>query len=143
MLLVLFVRRQATAARGRCCRCGVLRSRIVAGANVVHALTVAAMFGFQFLVTLYFQQVLGYSPAQAGLAVLPVAMGIGAMSLVVFPRIERRLGARAALLPGSWRSPPGSRCSARVPVDGRYLADVAPSARCSAVGAGLVLPGGS
>ena len=140
MLLVLFVRRQATARRPLL-PLGILRSRIVAGANVVHALTVAAMFGFQFLVTLYFQQVLGYSPAQAGLAVLPVALGIGAMSLVVFPRIERRLGARAALLPGLLAIAAGLALLARVPVDGRYLADVAPSVALFAVGAGLVLPG--
>ena len=139
-LLVLFVRRQATARRPLL-PLGILRSRIVAGANVVHALTVAAMFGFQFLVTLYFQQVLGYSPAQAGLAVLPVALGIGAMSLVVFPRIERRLGARAALLPGLLAIAAGLALLARVPVDGRYLADVAPSVALFAVGAGLVLPG--
>jgi hypothetical protein len=99
------------------------------------------MFGFQFLVTLYFQQVLGYSPAQAGLAVLPVAMGIGAMSLVVFPKIERRLGARAAVLPGLLAIAAGLALLARVPVDGRYLADVAPSVALFAVGAGLVLPG--
>ena len=99
------------------------------------------MFGFQFLVTLYFQQVLGYSPAQAGLAVLPVAIGIGAMSLVVFPRIERRFGARAALLPGLLAIAAGLALLARVPVDGRYLADVAPSVALFAVGAGLVLPG--
>ena len=140
VLLVLFVRRQATARRPLL-PLGILRSRIVAGANVVHALTVAAMFGFQFLVTLYFQQVLGYSPAQAGLAVLPVALGIGAMSLVVFPRIERRLGARAALLPGLLAIAAGLALLARVPVDGRYLADVAPSVALFAVGAGLVLPG--
>ena len=139
VLLVLFVRRQATARRPLL-PLGILRSRIVAGANVVHALTVAAMFGFQFLVTLYFQQVLGYSPAQAGLAVLPVAMGIGAMSLVVFPRIERRLGARAALLPGLLAIAAGLALLARAPVDGRYVADVAPSVALFAVGAGLVLP---
>jgi hypothetical protein len=138
-LLAAFVRRQAPARRPLL-PLGVLRSRIVAGANAVHALTVGAMFGFQFLVTLYFQRVLGYSPAQAGLAVLPVALGIGAMSLFVFGRVEARHGARAALLPGLLAIAAGLALLARVPVDGHYLTDVAPSVSLFAVGAGLVLP---
>ncbi len=138
-LLALFVHRQSTARRPLL-PLGVLRSRIVAGANAVHALTVAAMFGFQFLVSLYFQEVLGYSPAQAGLAVLPVALGIGVMSLFVFPRIERRLSARSALLPGLLAVAAGLGLMARVPVGGHYLADVGPSVVLFAAGAGLVLP---
>ena len=98
------------------------------------------MFGFQFLVTLYFQRVLGYSPAQAGLGVLPVALGIGAMSLLVFPRVNARFGAQAALLPGLLAIAAGLALLSRVPVDGRYLTDVAPSIALFALGGGLTLP---
>jgi hypothetical protein len=59
----------------------------------------------------------------------------------VFPRIERRLGAPSALLPGLLAISAGLALLARAPVDGRYLADVAPSVALFAVGAGLVLPG--
>ena len=138
-LLAAFAVRQATAARPLIAL-EVLRSRLVVGANAAHALLVGAMFGFQFLVTLYFQRVLGYSPAQAGLGVLPVALGIGAMSLLVFPRINARFGARAALLPGLLAIAAGLALLSRVPVDGRYLSDVAPSIALFAVGGGLTLP---
>ena len=122
-LLALFVLRQATARRPLL-PLGVLRNRVVAGANVVHALHVAAMFGFQFLVTLYFQRVLGYSPAQAGLAVLPVAMGIGAMSLARVPpdraALRRPRGA-AARAPRDRRRarPAGARAGRRALPRGR------------------------
>jgi EmrB/QacA subfamily drug resistance transporter len=138
-LLALFLRRQATAGQPLL-PLRVLRSRVVAGANAVHALMVGAMFGFQFLITLYFQRVLGYTPAQAGLGVLPVALGIGAMSLLVFPRIEQRLGARAALLPGLLAIAGGLALLTRVPVHGAYLVHVAPSMALFAVGGGLTLP---
>lgn len=138
-LLGAFAVRQATAARPLIAL-EVLRSRLVVGANAAHALLVGAMFGFQFLVTLYFQHVLGYSPAQAGLGVLPVALGIGAMSLFVFPRINARFGARAALLPGLLAIAAGLALLSRVPVEGRYLTDVAPSIALFAVGGGLTLP---
>jgi hypothetical protein len=98
------------------------------------------MFGFQILVALGLQQVLGYTPAQAGLAVLPVAAGIGAMSLAVSPLLERRHGARAALLPGLLAIAAGLALLARVPVEGDYLADVGPSIALFALGGGLTLP---
>jgi EmrB/QacA subfamily drug resistance transporter len=137
--LALFVYRQATAQRPLL-PLGVLRSRLVAGANATHVLLVGAMFGFQFLVTLYFQRVLGYSPAQAGLAVLPVALGIGTLSLTVFPRVSRRHGARAALLPGLLAIAAGLALLSRAPVHGDYVTDVAPSILLFAVGGGLALP---
>jgi EmrB/QacA subfamily drug resistance transporter len=139
LLLAAFAVRQATAARPLIAL-EVLRSRLVVGANAAHTLLVGAMFGFQFLVTLYFQRVLGYSPAQAGLGVLPVALGIGGMSLLVFPRIDARFGARAALLPGLLAIAAGLALLSRVPVDGHYLTDVAPSIALFALGGGLTLP---
>jgi EmrB/QacA subfamily drug resistance transporter len=139
VLLALFIARQATAARPLI-PVGALRSRVIAGANAVHVLMVGAMFGFQFLITLYFQRVLAYTPAQAGLGVLPVAIGIGAMSLFVFPRANQRYGAQAALVSGLGLIAFGMVLLTQVPVDARYLTDVAPSVALFAVGGGLALP---
>jgi MFS family permease len=113
----------------------------VAGANGVHVLQVGAMFGFQFLLSLYLQRVLGFSPARAGLAVLPIAAGIGAMSLLVFPRVEQRFGARVVLVPGLIAVGAGLALLTRVPVDGSYAVDVLPSVVLLAFGCGLTLPG--
>src|SRR5919206_597320 len=65
-LLAPSVRRQATGSRPLL-PLAVLRNRVVAGVNAAHALMVGAMFGFQFLMTLYLQRVLGFSAAEAGL----------------------------------------------------------------------------
>jgi hypothetical protein len=118
----------------------LVRSRVVVGANVAHALLVGAMFGFQFMITLYLQDVLGYSPARTGLAILPIAGGIGAISLLVFPRLSRRWSPALLLRPGLVAIAAGMALLTRVPVDGRYLTDLAPSMALFALGGGLTLP---
>jgi EmrB/QacA subfamily drug resistance transporter len=139
LALAAFVRRQAHVERPLL-PLAVFRSRVVSGANAAHALFVGAMFGFQFLIALYLQQVLGYTPAQAGLAVVPVAAGIGVMSLLAFPRIVARSGPRRALLPGLLLVAAGLALLTRAPVDGDYLTDVFPSMLLFAAGGGLTLP---
>ena len=55
----------------------ILRSRNLAGANLIQVLGRAGMFGMFFLGALYLQRVLHYDPLQIGLAFLPVAMVMG------------------------------------------------------------------
>ena len=110
-LLAGFVARQATASRPLV-PLRIFRSRNVSGANVVQVLMVAGMFGMFFLGALYLQRVLGYDAVQIGAAFLPVAVGIGVLSLGFSARLITRLGARAVLLPGPRGcSSPGSSCS--------------------------------
>ena len=51
--------------------------RVSAGSGAI-ALAFFALFGFIFLITQYFQAVLGYGPLAAGLRTLPFALVIGA-----------------------------------------------------------------
>ena len=69
-LLAAFVGREATA-RNPLVPLRIFRSRSLAAANVIQALTVPAMFGMFFLGSLYLQRVLGYDALQIGLAFLP------------------------------------------------------------------------
>ena len=62
-LLAAFVAREATAANPLM-PLRIFRSRNVAGANLVQALSVAGMFGLFFLGALYLQRVLGYDAAR-------------------------------------------------------------------------------
>src|SRR3954468_781581 len=57
-------------------RLGIFRKRSLTGSNVAMTLVAAGMFSMFFFVTLYVQQILGYSPLKAGLAFLPVTAGI-------------------------------------------------------------------
>ena len=51
-------------------------SRSVVAANVVMLLVGAAFFSMWYFLSLYFQDVLGYSALRTGLAFIPVAIGI-------------------------------------------------------------------
>ncbi len=52
----------------------LFRNRTFAGANAVMLLVALAMFGVFFYISLFMQQVLGYSPIQAGAAFLPMTV---------------------------------------------------------------------
>jgi EmrB/QacA subfamily drug resistance transporter len=78
---------------------GLFRNATFAGANVVLLLVALAMFGVFFFVSLYMQNVLGFSPVGAGAAFLPMT----ALIVVVAPlagRLSDRLGSRWLLAGG-------------------------------------------
>ncbi len=118
----------------------IFRSRNVSGANLIQMLMVAGLFGMFFLGVLYLQRVLGYDAIETGLAFLPVAVLIGALSLGFSANLNMRFGARATLLPGLGLVVAGLLLFARAPVDGSYLVDVFPVMLLLGIGAGLAFP---
>ena len=60
----------------------------------------AAGFGFQFLLALFVQRVMGFDALRTGLAFLPTPVAIGVVSLLVAPRLTARFGPRPVLLAG-------------------------------------------
>jgi EmrB/QacA subfamily drug resistance transporter len=78
---------------------GLFRNRGFAGANGVMLLVGLAMFGVFFYVSLYVQQILGYSPVQAGASFLPWTVLI----ILIAPqagRISDRVGPRPLVASG-------------------------------------------
>ena len=138
-LLGGFVWRQATAARPLL-PLRVFRSRDVAAANVVQALMVAGMLGFQFVLPLYLRRVLGYGPAVTGLAFLPITVAIAAISLGVAPRLNTRFGARAVLLASLPLLAAGLALLTRVSGHERFATGLLPVLVLLGIGAGLALP---
>ena len=67
----------------------IFRLRTLTGANIVGLLVGASLFSMFFFITLYMQQVLGYSAIQAGLSYLPLA-------LMIIVAAGHRLAARHA-----------------------------------------------
>jgi EmrB/QacA subfamily drug resistance transporter len=118
----------------------IFRSRNVSGANVVQVLMVAGMYGMFFLGALYMQRVLGYGALEVGLAFLPVALLIGALSLGFSANLNMRYGAKATLLPGLFLVAVGLVLFAQVPVDASYVTDMLPSMILLGIGAGLAFP---
>lgn len=133
-----FVARQATAATPLM-PLRIFRSRSVSGANVVQMLMVAALFSFQIVLALHLQRVLGYGAAETGLAMLPAALVIGAVSLGVSARLNARFGERNVLLTGLLLLVTLLVLLSRIPMDANYATDVLPLMPLAA-GFGLALP---
>ena len=57
-------------------RLGIFRMRSLTVANVVMLLVAGGLFAMFFFASLYVQEILGYTPLKAGLAFLPVTLGI-------------------------------------------------------------------
>jgi EmrB/QacA subfamily drug resistance transporter len=79
---------------------GLLRSRSVSGANTVMFLIGAAFFSMWYFLSLYLQNVLGYSPLRAGLAFLPMGITIIA-GAQASSRLLPRIGVRPLLQAGT------------------------------------------
>jgi MFS family permease len=118
----------------------IFRSRVVSAANLVQALMFAGMFGMFFPGALYLQRVLGYDAFQVGLAFLPVAVAIGALSLGFSPRLITRFGPRQTLLPGLVLIVVGLLLFMQVRVDVDYMSGILPVMLLLGVGAGLSFP---
>ncbi len=138
-LLAAFVAREATAANPLM-PLRIFRSRNVAGANAVQALSVAGMFAVFFLGALYLQRVLGYDALQTGLAFLPTTLIMGALSLRFTAVLIGRIGARRTLLPGLVLVMAALFLFTRAPVDGHYVMHVLPVMALLGAGAGLAFP---
>ena len=138
-LMAAFIARQAQAANPLI-PLRVFRDRDVTGANLIQMALVAGLFGVFFLGALYLQQVLGYDPIKVGLAFLPLALGIAAMSLGVSARLIERIGARATLAPGMAFAGIGLLLFARAGVHASYFWDLFPGVALLGLGAGLAFP---
>ena len=91
-LLAAFVYIESTS-KAPLIRLGIFRVRSLAGANTVLLLVVGGLFAFFFFSSLYVQQILGYSPLEAGLAFLPVTVGIG-LGAAIAQQLVKRIGVR-------------------------------------------------
>ncbi|HEY5316911.1 MAG TPA: MFS transporter [Solirubrobacteraceae bacterium] len=111
----------------------IYASRTLSAANVVVLFVGAASFGMWFFVSLYLQEVLGYSPIKAGLAFLPMTLCIVAGS-VMASRFVLRIGAKPMLIAGMLAQAAGLLLFARVAVDGAYLSDVVAPSLLVAIG---------
>src|SRR5690349_6390429 len=140
VLLAAFIVRQKTA-RHPLMPLRIFASRNVTGSNLVQVLGTAGMFGMFFLGSLYLRQIMGYDPLQIGLAFLPVAVVMGALSVRYTDRLVMRFGARTLLFPGLGLIAAGLALFALAPAArGGYLTHVFPVTLLIGAGAGLCFP---
>jgi EmrB/QacA subfamily drug resistance transporter len=107
-------------------RLGIFRKRTLSGANLVMTMVAAGMFSMFFFVTLYVQEILGFSPLKAGLAFLPVTAGI-IMGAGVAQAGIKRIGARLQAVVGISVAAAGFFYLTGMPAHGSYVSDVLPA----------------
>ena len=106
----------------------IWRLRTVTTANVVGVVVGAVMFSTFFLLTLYTQQVLGYSSLQTGIAMLATALTAMA-SAGAAEALVTRIGPKRVLTAGTAFMGLGLVWFAQLPVDGQLRAESARPAR--------------
>jgi EmrB/QacA subfamily drug resistance transporter len=114
----------------------IFRLRTLVGANLAGLILGTASFSMFLMLTLYMQQVLGYSAMKTGLAYLAVA-GTAILWSAVAAQVVTRLGVKPALVIGMTALSGGLLYFTQVSVDGSYLGDLLPGFLLIAVGLGF------
>lgn len=117
---------------------GLFRSRQFSGANVTTFAVYFALGGATFLLMLQLQRALGYSPLQAGAALLPVT----ALLLVLSPvmgRAASRVGYRLPMTVGPLVAAAGLGLLTRVVPGARYVDGVLPGVGVLGLGLGCTV----
>ena len=118
-------------------RLSILRIRTLAASNLALLFVMSGMMSMFFFASLYVQEVLGYSPLKAGLAFLPVTVGIGVGAGLAQPLIKRA-GARAIAVGGLGLATAGMALLLRTTVQGDYPGQLLLGLMPLAIGMGLV-----
>lgn len=114
----------------------------VGKANLVMFPVVAAMFAMFFFLTLYVQNILGFSPSKTGLAFFPVSVVIGIVAGVA-SQIIAKIGYKPLLVVGPFLIGISLFMMAQLPVHGTYLANILPALVVLAVGMGCSFVSGT
>jgi EmrB/QacA subfamily drug resistance transporter len=115
---------------------GIFRIRTITGINVSAVLIAAALFSMFFFISLYMQQVLGFSALEAGLAYLPLAVGIIIAAGGSAPLVTR-FGFKPVLVTGLIITAAGLMWFTQVDAGGSYVSDLLGPMLLAAVGLGL------
>ena len=106
-------------------------------ADVTQLIAFAGFTAMFFFLTLYMQNVLGYTPIQTGLAYLPLCVVVGICAGIA-SQLLTRVGTRPMIVAGALISAVGLYWLSRVPVHGSYLKDLLPGLLVVSVGFGPV-----
>ena len=117
-------------------RFGILKIRTVLGANVAGFILGTALFAMFLMLTLYMQQVLGYSAMKTGVAYLATA-GTAILWSGVAAQLVNKVGVKPVLIAGMSFLTLGLVYLTQVSVGGSYLADLLPGFLLIAIGMGF------
>ncbi len=121
----------------------IFKIRNLAGANSAFLVIACTMFSMFFFLTLYVQQVLGYSPVKTGLCFLPVTFIVAIMSGIV-SNLVGKIGYKPPMNLGPIVIALGLFIlSKTMKVDGNYWHNVFPGLATFACGMGLTFVSGT
>ena len=114
----------------------IFRLRTLTGANTVGLLLGASLFSMFFFISLYMQQVLGYSAIHAGLSYLPLAVTI-IIAAALGGQLVTRFGFKPILAAGMLFIAGGLLWFSQVSVGGGFLTDILGPSLLAAIGLGF------
>ena len=114
----------------------IFRLRTLTGANVVGLLVGGSLFSMFFFITLYMQQVLGYSAIHAGLSYLPLALMIIVASGIA-SQLVTRIGFKPVLAAGMAFIAAALLWFSQVSVGGGFTTDILGPSLLAAIGLGF------
>jgi len=115
----------------------IFRIKGLAGADSTQVIATAGFFSMFFFITLYMQDILRFSPTRAGVAYVPVALGV-AVSAGACSRLFARTGTRPIMAAGALFAAGGVYWLSRIPVHGSYVRDLLPGLLIMSIGLGAV-----
>jgi hypothetical protein len=118
----------------------IFRVKGLPGADATQVLGMAGFYSAFFFITLYMQNVLGFSPTRAGLGYVPVAAMVAVAAgagTVLIPRT----GTRPLMVVGAVIAAGGIFWLSQIPADGHYWTNLFPGLMIMAFGLGGVFVG--
>ncbi|MFL5908175.1 MAG: MFS transporter [Solirubrobacterales bacterium] len=114
----------------------IFRLRTLTGANIVGLALGASLFSMFFFISLYMQQVLGYSAIHAGLSYLPLALTI-VVAAGLGGQLVTRFGFKPILAAGMLFVAAGLFWFSQASVGGGFLTDILGPSLLAAIGLGF------
>jgi EmrB/QacA subfamily drug resistance transporter len=114
----------------------IFRIRTVTAANISGLILGTVTFSMFLMLTLYMQQVLGYSPMKTGVAYLAVA-GSAIITSTIAAQLVTRVGVKPVIVAGMAFLAAGLLYFTQVSVGGTYLGDLLPGFLLIAMGLGF------
>ncbi|ONI85739.1 MFS transporter [Saccharothrix sp. ALI-22-I] len=118
----------------------IFRVPSVSAATIAAVVFFTAVLGVLFFAPLYLQGLLGYTPLQSGLAILPMGITV-VVSANIAGRVMAKVGQRPLLITGLLLIAGGVGLWALTPLDGNYWLHVFPAVLVMSVGQGVAFAG--
>jgi EmrB/QacA subfamily drug resistance transporter len=107
-------------------RLGILRSGSLVQANLGAMMLIGGWFGFQFIATLYMQQLRGWSPLETGLAIFPGGLLVAVLAPRIAPLVMR-FGIRRLITAGLASTAIGYALFLPIGLNSSYAAGILPT----------------